>query len=157
MGYIKRYWIRPLISASVAKCMTKCTITVRKDGGNIFSNSHNITAMSASAFAIFEIVRVLKQIFLKKQANFIKGLVTWDGKNPHKAIGRSCCIKMWLLWLFKPEIFRSFKLTWREILETYPSGTLMSHKTCKKPSFSNVVIWKQVGGIVYLSSPFCCK
>ena len=154
MGYIQRYWTGPPVLVSVVKCMTKCTITVKKDRGNIFSNSHNMTAISASTLTISETVRVFKQIFLKKQANFIKGLVTCDGKNPRKAIGRSYCIKMWLSWLFKPEILRSFRLTWREMLEAYPLGTLTSYKTCKKPSFSNAVIWKHVGGIIYLSSPF---
>ena len=51
-------------------------------------------SMSASTLVISEIVRVFKQIFLKKQANFIKCLVMCDGKDPHKAVGRSCCIKM---------------------------------------------------------------
>ena len=153
MGYIQQYWIRPPILASVAKCMTKCTITVKKDGGNIFSNSHNVTAMSASAFAISETVRVFEQIFLKKQANFIKGLVTCNDKDPRKAIGRIHCIRMWL-WLFKPEILRSFRLTWSEMLEAYPSGTFTSCKTCKNPYFSNAIIWKHTDGIIYLSSPF---
>ena len=52
--------------------MTKCTITVKKDGGNIFSNSHNVTAMSASRVPIFETVRVLEQTSLKKQ-----GKLSW--------------------------------------------------------------------------------
>ena len=145
MEYIQRYWTGPPILASLAKCTTKRTITMKKDGGNIFSNSHNVTAISASSFAISEILRILDQIFLKKQANFIKGLVTCDGKDPRKAIGRSCCIKMWLSWLFKREILRSFKLTQREMLEAYPSSTLTSRKTCKKPSFSIRVIWKHAG------------
>ena len=154
MGYIQRYWTGPPILASVVKCMTKCTITMKKDGGNIFSNSHNVTAISTSAFTISETVRVLEQIFLKKQANFIKGPVTCDGKDPCKAIGRSCYIKMWLSWLFKPKILCSFRLTRREMLEAYPSGTLTSRKAYKKPSFSNAIIWKHAGGIVYLSSLF---
>ena len=157
MGYIQRYWTRPPILALVAKCMTKCTIVVKKDGGNIFSNSHNVTAISASSFAISETVRVLEQIFLKKQANFIKGLVTCDNKDPRKAIGRSYCIKMWLLWLFKPEILRSFRLTQRDMLEACPFDILTTRKTYKKPSFSNGVIWKHADGIVYLSSPFHCR
>ena len=157
MGYIQRYWTGPPILASVAKCMTKCAITVKKDGGNIFSNSYNVTAISTSSFAISETLRVLEQIFLKKQANFIKGPVTCDGKDHRKAIGSSCCIKMWLSWLFKPEILRSFRLTRREMLEAYPSGTFTSRKTCKKPSFSDGVIWKHGDGVVYLSSPFRCR
>ena len=67
---------------------------MKKDGGNIFSNSHNMTAMFASALTISETVMVFKKFFLKKQANFIKCLVMCDGKDPHKAVGRSCCIKM---------------------------------------------------------------
>ena len=101
--------------------MTRCTITVKKEGGNILSNSHNVTAIlflrapSSSTFS------TLEHISLKKQDKSIKLLLTLGGKDPRIAIGKSCCIKMWLSWLFIPLILRSLSLTQREMFEEYPS------------------------------------
>ena len=102
MGYIQQYWTGPPILASLAKCMTKCTITVKNEGGNIFSNSHNVTAILFSRPSSSFTFNTLEHISLKKQDNTIKTKLTFFGKHPRIAIGKSCYIKMWLSWLFKP-------------------------------------------------------
>ena len=133
--------------------MTKCTITIKNDGGNIFFNLHNVTVMSFSRISRSNTLSVLKHISRKKQNNFIRGLVTGTGNGLHKAIGRSCCIKMWSSWLFKLEILCCLRWTYHEIFKEYQSGTFTSFKTCRKPSFSLVVILKQMSGISVLLAP----
>ena len=75
----------------LAKCMTKFTITMKNDGGNIFSNLHNVTVMSFSSISRAGTISVLEQISRKKQDNLIKGLITREGNDLRKTIGRSCC------------------------------------------------------------------
>ena len=143
--------------------MTKCTITVKKDGGNIFSNSYNVIVMSASTIAISKTIRILEQISLKKQANFIKGLVTWDGKDRLNFMGKSCCIKMWLSKLFKPKScvlsysygMRYWKHTYQALL--HPSKLARNHLSLMKLYENKRTIWYTyhhffvVGGVHSLS------
>ncbi len=83
--------------------------------------------------------------------------ILFFGKDPRIAIGRSCCIKMWLSWLFKPIILHWLSWIQREMFEAYPLGTLISGKTLKKLSFSLGVIVKQAGGKYDLSFLVFCR
>ena len=93
MGYIQRKWNGLATLASLANCMTGCTIIVKKEGGNIFSNSHNITAIIFLKAPSSSIFSTLEHISLKKQDKSIKGLLTLEGKDPRIAIGKVVALR----------------------------------------------------------------
>ena len=84
----------PATLVLLTKCMTRCTITIKKEGENIFSNSHNVTAILFSRTPSSSTFSTLKHLSLKKQDKPIKGLLISGGNDSRIAIEKSCCIKM---------------------------------------------------------------
>jgi hypothetical protein len=48
-GYIHLYWIDPPTFASNGKCMGRCSIESKNNGGNIISSLHNVSTIFFSS------------------------------------------------------------------------------------------------------------
>ena len=146
IGYIHRYCTGPASNASSAKCIGKCSIMSKKDGGKIFSRWQSVSEIRSWSLcrSFFELT--FEHNILKKFDSSIRASTTCFGKSLLTASGSNCCKIIWLSWLFKPQMLCSFRWTHREILDAYPSGTLRSFNNFKNWYFSSFPNVKQAGG-----------
>jgi hypothetical protein len=131
-GYIHLYCTGPPSLHSRTRCTTKWTMLVKNPGGNICSSLHKVIQTSPCSRSISSCDSLVEHMPLKNAEISTRGLTTLSGNDLRNAIGRSCCISMWLSWLFNPEIVRSLSRTHREMFEAYPSGTLTFRRTFRK-------------------------
>ena len=66
-GYNHLYWTGPPTFASNGRCMGKCSIESKNDGGNIISSLHNVSTIFVSSLFMCCVFNSLKHISLKKR------------------------------------------------------------------------------------------
>jgi len=73
-GYIHLYWTGTPTFASNGRCMGRCSIESKNDGGNIISSLHSVSMIFVSSLSIWSTFNLLEHISLKniKEADVAK-------------------------------------------------------------------------------------
>ena len=121
-GYIHLYWISPPTFSLNDKCIGRCSIESKNDGGNIISSLHSISTIFVSSLSMWSTFNLLEHISLKKWLIFVSASHIPFGKKSRKANRMSVCINTWQSWLFIPYNLHSSVLTSLDMFEACPSG-----------------------------------
>ena len=65
-GYIHLYWTGPSTFAPYSKCMGRCSMESKKDGGNIISSLHIVSTIFVWRLSMCCVCDLLEHISLKK-------------------------------------------------------------------------------------------
>ena len=127
--YIHLYWTGPPTFASYDKCMGRCSIESKNDGGNIISSLHIVLMIFISSLSMWSTFNLLELISLKKWPISVSASHIPFNNKSWKANGMSVCINTWQSWLFIPYNFHSSILTSLDMFKACPSGKcrLLSH------------------------------
>jgi len=128
-GYIHLYWTGPPTFTSYDKCMGRCSIKSKNNGGNIILSLHIVSTIFVSSLSMWSTFNLLEHISLKKWLISVSAShIPFDNKS-WKANGMSVCINTWQSWLFIPYNLHSSILTSLDMFEACPSGKcwLISH------------------------------
>ena len=84
--------------------------------------------------------------------------LTFSGKIPRTATGKSCCINTWQSWDLRPTNFKSLIDIRLLIFEEYPYGTLTQRRHWQKLIFSFLdKVWQAGGKYIFLPSNLGCN
>ena len=119
----------PPTFASNGRCMERCFIESKNDGGNIISSLHSVLTIFVSSLSMWSTFNLLEHKSLKKWLISVSVSHILFGKKSRKANGISVCINTWQSWLFIPYNLHSSVLTSLDMFEACPSGKrrLLSH------------------------------
>jgi hypothetical protein len=128
-GYIHLYWTGPPAFASNGRCIGRCSIESKNDGGNIISSLHSVLTIFVWSLSMCSTFNLLEHISLKKWLIFVSASYIPFGNKSWKANGMSVCINTWQSWLFIPYNLQSSILTSLDMFDACPSGKLrlLSH------------------------------
>jgi len=130
-GYIHLYWTSPPTFASNGRCMGRCSIESKNNGGNIISSLHSVSTIFVSSLSMWSTFNLLEHKSLNKLLISVSAFHIPFGNKSRKAKanGMSVCINTWQSWLFIPYILHSSILTSLDMFEACPSKKrrLLSH------------------------------
>ena len=121
---------------SLTRWTIKSTLTSKNEEGKYISNWHKIIAVSFSKSSNYRRSMTLVYMALKKNHRRVMACLTLLGKMSRIATAKSCCIKTWQSWDFKPTNFIYFTCTRFLILEKHPYGTFTRCRHWQKIVFS---------------------
>jgi len=128
-GYIHLYWTGPPTFTSNGRCMGRCSIESKNDGGNIISSLQSVLMIFVSSLLMWSTFNLLEHISLKKWLISVSASHIPFGNKSRKANGMSVCINTWQSWLYIPYNLHSSTLTSLDMFEACPSRKrrLLSH------------------------------
>ena len=91
-GYIHLYWTGPPAFASNDRCIGRCSIESKNDGGNIISSLHSVSMIFAWSLSMWSTFNLLEHISLKKWLISVSASHIPFGNKSQKANGMSVCI-----------------------------------------------------------------
>jgi len=108
IGYIHLKNIGPHILISLTRWIIKWTMMSKNEGGKYILSWHKITIASFSKSSNVARSITFWQILLKNMQRRVMTCLTLLGKMPRITTGRSCWMRTWQSWDFKPTSFKSF-------------------------------------------------
>jgi len=91
-GYIHLYWTGPPAFASNGRCIGRCSIESKNDGGNIISSLHSVSTIFVWSLSMWSTFNLLEHISLKKWLIFVSASHIPFGNKSQKANEMSVCI-----------------------------------------------------------------
>lgn len=116
-GYIYQNCGGPHNMVSIGICIRRCSIKLKKHGGNIFSNFHN-SMVIYSNWIIRSTTMNKAKISLKKWNNSMRKFEKAKCIKSRNTTGTTICMRTWESWLFNPMIMHSNGLTQFPMFET---------------------------------------